>query len=108
MSEPISDGALDGAAPPAVPSGYGEAALLLVESLIHGLVARSRLSMGEAVEIVQIALDAQIGISDERGDPEPMRPAVRHLRAIAASLSIDCLAQGAAADRAGDGAGAVP
>ena len=36
----------------------GRSALLLVESLIHSLVSRSVLTLEEAVEIVEIAADA--------------------------------------------------
>ena len=79
----------DGAARAPIPEAHGEAALLLVESLIHGLVARSALSIGEAIDIVQIAIDAQVEISDARGDPDEVRPAVRYLSAIATSLKID-------------------
>ncbi|MCY7271757.1 MAG: hypothetical protein LH485_06870 [Sphingomonas bacterium] len=35
------------------------AALLLVESLIHGLVARAMLTVEEAIEIVDIAADVE-------------------------------------------------
>lgn len=36
---------------------HGQAALLLVESLVHGLIARSVISVTEAVEIVDVAAE---------------------------------------------------
>lgn len=38
---------------------HGHAALVLVESLIHGLVERSVLSTGDAVEIIEGATEVQ-------------------------------------------------
>ncbi len=38
---------------------FGRAAILLVESLIHGLVSKSVISVPEAVEIVDIAADVR-------------------------------------------------
>jgi hypothetical protein len=48
-------------------NAHGEAALLLVESLIHGLVARSVLSVDEAISLVAVAMDARAEIVAERG-----------------------------------------
>lgn len=41
------------------PDAHGHAALLLVESLIHGLCENVTLSAGEAVEIAERAVDVQ-------------------------------------------------
>jgi len=72
------------------PDAHGRAALLLVESLIHGLTARSVLSVGEAVSIMEIALDAQIAMSEDAGQPTPaMRKATALLTSLVASLRID-------------------
>ena len=40
------------------------AALLLVESLIHGLIARSVLSVQDAVDIIDIAADVECQLDD--------------------------------------------
>lgn len=78
-----------------VPDPHGQAALLLVESLIHGLLARSGLSVDEAVEIVQIAIDVQHETSHDRGNSPALETACGHLlSAIAASLAIDRPAKG--------------
>ncbi len=75
---------------PDEPDAHGRAALLLVESLIHGLTARSVLSVGEAVSIMEVALDAQIAISDDEAQPTPaMRKATALLTSLVASLRID-------------------
>lgn len=65
----------------------GAAALLLVESLIHGLIARSILSVQEAVDIIDIAaniereLDAT-GLAPPFGDFHSLLlPIVSSLRA---------------------------
>ena len=40
------------------PDHHGQAAMLVVESLIHGLVAQSVLTLDQAIEIVE--LDAEV------------------------------------------------
>ena len=80
---------LDRAAPPAA-DAHGEAALLLVESLIHGLVARSVLSVDEAIALVTVAMDARAEIVAERGEREEAQdPALALLSGISASLAFD-------------------
>jgi hypothetical protein len=92
MSDSIDDDAPDfrpsrSASPPDL---SGEAALLLVESLIHALVAKSGLSLPEAIEVVQIAIDAQLAIGKDRGDdPDQTLRSASLLAAIANSLGID-------------------
>lgn len=74
----------------AEPDPYGQAALLLVESLIHGLVARSAITLGDAVDIVTVALDVKDEIAAELGDsPETKDKSMELLRAIRASLNND-------------------
>ena len=83
MSHPSNDNAHPAGN---VPAGqHGAAALLLVESLIHGLVARSALSVVDAVDIVQAAIDVQVQISDHAG----VEPPVQLLTQIADSLKAD-------------------
>lgn len=72
------------------PYASGAAALSLVESLLHHLVNRSVMSLADAIDVVQIATDAQAEISLERGDESATKPdAVTLLSAISASLAID-------------------
>ena len=82
------------AAPPAsvhpMPDAHGHAALLLVESLIHGLLARSIISIGDAIEIVESADSVQVDIAEEAdGAGAPMWQARGLLTAILKSLSYD-------------------
>lgn len=83
----------DNAAPtslPTAPDAHGQAAILLVESLIHGLVARSLLSVAEAIEIVDIAADVKLEIGIDDGEPDPtVAKSKSILEAISVSLSFD-------------------
>jgi hypothetical protein len=75
---------------PVDPDPYGQAALLLVESLIHGLVARSTITLAEAVDIVTVALDVKDEIAFDLGDsPETKDKSLELLAAIRTSLSND-------------------
>jgi hypothetical protein len=71
---------------PPEPDPHGQAALLLVESLIHGLVGRRVLSLQEAVDVIEVALDAQIGLEDI---DRSIAPATDLLQALLRSLEID-------------------
>lgn len=80
----------DTATPAAVADAHGEAAMLLVESLIHGLVARSVLSVDEAIALVAVAIDARVDIIADRAEcDEAQDRALALLSAIRASLAID-------------------
>ncbi|SHG12103.1 hypothetical protein SAMN02745157_3658, partial [Kaistia soli DSM 19436] len=77
-------------APPNQPDAHGHAAMLLVESLIHGLIARSVISVAEAVEIVEVAVEVKTEIAVDRGDsPAELEKALAILGAISASLQLD-------------------
>lgn len=72
------------------PDPHGHAAMLLVESLIHGLIARSVLSVADAVEIIDIAADVKEDIGASLGDsPQALRKLLAILGAISASLRPD-------------------
>ena len=72
------------------PDAHGQAAMLLVESLIHGLIARSIISVDDAVEIVGVAADVKEEIAGELGDsPVTKEKSLTILNAIRDSLSID-------------------
>ncbi len=66
---------------------HGRAALLLVESLIHGLVNRSILPLADAIEIVDIAAEIEL----ELGRSGPIASNEPHslLAPIATSLRFD-------------------
>lgn len=51
---------------------HGRAALLLVESLLHALVAKGVLKSGEVIDIIDIAQDVEAdlaGVADGHGQP---------------------------------------
>lgn len=79
-----------GGAPPSsspLPDAHGHAALLLVESLIHGLCERSTLTADQAVEIVERAANVQHDVAEEAdGASAPMWQSHTLLSAIAMSL----------------------
>lgn len=75
---------------PPEPDAHGQAAILLVESLIHCLVERSVITMKEAVEIVETAADVKADIAFDLGDsPETVDRSLNLLSAISESLKHD-------------------
>ena len=78
------------AVPPAFeadgPDPHGQAALLLVESLIHGLIGRRILSVQEAVHLLEVALDAQVAMAEVG---RSLAPTTELLEALLRSLEID-------------------
>lgn len=74
----------------AEPDAHGQAAMLLVESLIHALVARSALTVAEAIEVVDVAAEVKAESGEELGDtPTTLKRSLALLRAISASLRLD-------------------
>lgn len=72
------------------PDPNGHAALILVESLIHGLVARDLLTVPDALEIVTAAVNVQAEYIVEPGmDHGPMQRSGVLLALIADSLKTD-------------------
>lgn len=72
------------------PDAHGQAAMLLVESLLHGLIARQVLTVADAIEIVDVATEVR---GDSDGDltdsPTKLRRSVSVLTAISTSLRRD-------------------
>ncbi len=80
------DGSLRG------PDAHGQAAMLLVESLLHGLIERSVISVAEAVEIVDTAAEVKQEVAGALGDsPATMRKSLALLEAISTSLRPDII-----------------
>lgn len=68
----------------------GQAAMLLVESLIHGLIARSVITVADAVEIVDVAAEVKAEIGGDAGDtPAAVHRSLSLLRSISDSLRFD-------------------
>lgn len=75
---------------PSSPDAHGRAALLLVESLIHGLCESTALSTSEAVEITERAISVQFDQAQAAADAaEPMWRSHSLLSSIASSLRAD-------------------
>ena len=90
MPDVTNDNHLDTDTPLREPDAHGQAALLLVESLIHDLVARAVISVGEAIEIVEVAAEVKLEVAAELGDsPATMRRSLALLESIALSLKGD-------------------
>lgn len=71
-------------------AAHGAVALMLIESLIHFLIAKSTLTHGEALEVIEIASDALHEINYDHGDDLAVEPpAATLLAAISMSLTID-------------------
>ena len=71
----MTDRTNDNELPPAVPGAeesdtHGRAAMLLVESLIHGLIARSVIRIEDAIEVVTVAIDVRMEMAADRGDSQ--------------------------------------
>ena len=73
-----------------MPDPHGQAALLLVESLIHGLLERSVINIREAIEIVETADDVQVAVAEAAdGHGAPMWRSHGLLTRILESLKVD-------------------
>ena len=69
---------------------YGQAALLLVESLIHGLKERGVLSIAEAIDVIDTAADIQYELVDMAdGAGSGLRHGAALLTVMATSLRGD-------------------
>lgn len=89
-----SDTSIDNLDPAAIrgPDAHGQAAMMLVESLIHGLIASGVLTVVDAVEIVDIAAEVKADKAAELGDsPANLQKSLVLLEAIGLSLARDNL-----------------
>ena len=74
----------------AEPDAHGQAAMLLSESILHGLIARSVITIPDAIEIVETAEDVRAEIAADLEDTLPTtHKSLSLLRAIRLSLSLD-------------------
>ena len=83
VSGPPNGSAYDGDA-------HGRAAMLLVESLIHALIARSALTVEDAIEVVEVAADVDMELALELDiAPATLKKSLDLLARINASLRHD-------------------
>ncbi len=72
------------------PDAHGQAAMLLTESLIFGLIERSVISVADAIDIVETAAEVKAEIGADLGDsPETLDRSLNLLDAISDSLKLD-------------------
>ena len=73
-----------------VVDGQAKAAILLVESLIHGLIERNLISVSDALNIIETAAAADAEINADNGPhPARLRDATTVLGSISSSLQCD-------------------
>lgn len=69
---------------------HGQAAMLLVESLIHGLIEKKVITVADAVEVVNTATEVKIETGRELGDTAAtLQKSIWLLEAVSTSLSRD-------------------
>jgi hypothetical protein len=72
------------------PDAHGQAAFLLTESLLHGLIVRKVLTVEDAVEVVEVAAEVKEAIAGDLGEsPDTMQRSLALLGLIRSSLSND-------------------
>lgn len=72
------------------PDAYGQAAMFLTESLIHGLIARKVITVADAVEIVGAAAEVKEEVGEELGEsPVTLQRSLVLLDSISRSLAND-------------------
>ncbi|MBV1690301.1 hypothetical protein KRR38_22105 [Novosphingobium sp. G106] len=91
MSDEISnDNERHSAPPPREPDAHGEAALILVESLIHGLIERAVLRVEDVLDILDTAVEVNGQQAEEPvANGAIVRTAKTILEAISSSLKTD-------------------
>ena len=90
MAEPTSNDNEPAVRMPPQSDGSGHAAILLVESLLHSLIARSVITVKDAIEIVEVAAETEDDIAADQGDlPKNSRTPQTILTSISASLRFD-------------------
>jgi hypothetical protein len=73
------------------PDAHGQAALLLSESILHGLVERSVIRMSDAIEIVEIAADVKTEMAFQE---EEASSTIRKSLALLASIKLSLETEG--------------
>lgn len=72
------------------PDAMGQAAMLLVESMLHGLIARNVITVADAMEMVEVAAEVKEETAGELGDTKAvMERSLALLGSIHASLAGD-------------------
>ena len=76
--------------PPGEPDSHGQAALILVESLLHALVEMSLMTTHQAIDVVSSAQEVKKEVARLSGESEGrMRESLELLGRIASSIQTD-------------------
>ena len=90
MAEIFHIGGSAGEPPRIHPDAYGQAALMLTESLLHALIDAATFSVQDAIAIVQRAHEAKFEERKGSGRPQPQSEgSLELLKRIALSLETD-------------------
>lgn len=85
-----NDNEADAERKPSLPDASGQAAILLVESLIHSLIERSVITVKDAVGMIGVAAEVAEAYAAEPCDQSAdLRSPLTILHSIGASLSFD-------------------
>jgi hypothetical protein len=74
--------------PPGADAGaHGQAALLLIEAMLHALIEAKVFTVGEALTVVETAAEVKLDVAEANGEPTAsMEEALLLLQKIAHSL----------------------
>ncbi|CAA9348880.1 MAG: hypothetical protein AVDCRST_MAG90-2322 [uncultured Microvirga sp.] len=74
------------------PDAHGQAALLLVESLLHALVEKTTLTPAEVIEVLTVAAEVKVEVAEAAGESKGrMQESLNLLARIADSFEADRL-----------------
>lgn len=72
------------------PDAHGQAALLLVESILHVLIEARALTLDQAIDAVRTASEVKVEVATETGESNGrMRASLALLSGIAQTLDVD-------------------
>lgn len=75
----------------AAPDAHGQAALLIVESILHGLREKGLLDIDDVLNITQTAAEVKEQVVEDRQEPATIgKQSIELIRKIERSLKADC------------------
>lgn len=90
MTDARSDELPEFTPPGSSPDAHGQAAMLLVESLIHTLIARSVITVPDAIEIIEVAAEVRRDVGADHAETEAtLARSITLLENISQSLRLD-------------------
>jgi len=90
VTDAVSNQIPESNSPAPLPDAHGQAALLLIESLIHTLIARSVITVPDAIEVVEVASEVRRDIGADRAEMDAaLARSITLLENISQSLRLD-------------------